>query len=338
MPDQHTAATEHELLAKIAEPLNQLPDDPLAIVSVEFPVALRGYDRFAVDAYVERTAQLVAELQATRSPDAAVRRALERVGEEISGILTRAHDTANEITTRSRAEAEDRLEAARYEATQIAAEAERRVRELDAETERIWAERHSIVTDARELARRLTELAESALERFPADTPPVEKPGVVAAGPVPAHLFDGAVDEIYPPAGSGEYEPTPAAERTPLEQTPLEPTADELAAHDLAADELAADELAWEELAGEEPAEDGLATESLAREDPAAGEEPMGDATVEKPLFDEPTVEHRVGDEPTVAMPPIEPALELPPIEPWEGGPPNPPWAVDRRPAGPDES
>jgi DivIVA domain-containing protein len=89
MPDQHAAATEHELITTIAEPLGQIPDDPLAEVAVDFPIALRGYDRVAVDAYVERTAQLVAELQSIRSPESAVRRALERVGEEISSASRR---------------------------------------------------------------------------------------------------------------------------------------------------------------------------------------------------------------------------------------------------------
>jgi hypothetical protein len=40
--------------------------------------------------------------------------------------------------------------------------------ELDAETDRIWAERHQIVEDARGLATQLIGLAEAAVERFPA--------------------------------------------------------------------------------------------------------------------------------------------------------------------------
>lgn len=211
MPDQHAAATEHDLITTIAEPLAKLPDDPLTAVSVDFPVALRGYDRIAVDAYVERTAQLVAELQAARSPEAAVRRALERVGEEIAGILQRAHDTADEITARSRSEAEERLETARREATELTAAAERQVRDLDAETERIWAERHSIVTDAQELARRLTELADEALERFPAAPPPHEPPA-------PAQPFDGALE---PPTSPVLAEDLPA-EADPALDTPTE--------------------------------------------------------------------------------------------------------------------
>ena len=152
MPDQSSAATEHAILQEITAPLETLPDDPVAPVHADFPVALRGYDRLAVDAYVQRTSQLVAELQATRSPEAAVRRALERVGEQISGILQRAHETAEQITAQSRSEAEDRLEQARAEAAEIAAAAAQRVRDLDADTDRIWIERHRIVDDARDLA------------------------------------------------------------------------------------------------------------------------------------------------------------------------------------------
>src|SRR5437588_6870879 len=137
MPDQSSAADEHALIQEITAPLESLPDDPLPIAAdVNFPVALRGYDRLAVDAYVRKTSQLVAELQATRSPEAAVRRALERVGDQISGILKRAHETAEEITAQSRREAEDRLEVARQEAAEIIATAENRVKELDGDTDR----------------------------------------------------------------------------------------------------------------------------------------------------------------------------------------------------------
>ncbi|MGP0047797.1 MAG: DivIVA domain-containing protein [Solirubrobacteraceae bacterium] len=169
MPDQNSAATEHAILQEITQPLDALPDDPLALVNADFPVALRGYDRDAVDDYVRHTRQLVAELQATRSPEAAVRRALERVGEQISGILQRAHETAEQITAQSRSEAEDRLEQARAEARQIADAAEARVRELDADTDRIWIERERIVADAEDLAARLLTVVRTAAERFPED-------------------------------------------------------------------------------------------------------------------------------------------------------------------------
>jgi hypothetical protein len=198
MPDQSSAASEHAILQEITVPLETLPDDPVAAVHADFPIALRGYDRLAVDEYVRQTSQLVAELQSTRSPDAAIRRALERLGEQISGILQRAHDTAEQITTQSRADAEDRLVSAREEALQMTAAAEQRVRDLDADTDRIWAERHRIVDDTKDLASQLLALAETAAERFPA----AEE---VDAG---APLYDADAGPLSrPPEDPGQGEP-----------------------------------------------------------------------------------------------------------------------------------
>jgi hypothetical protein len=216
MPDESTASTEHALLQEITAPLATLPDDPVPYVAdVDFPIALRGYDRLAVDAYVKRTSQLVAELQATRSPEAAVRRALERVGEEVSGILQRAHETGAQITARSRGDAEDRLEAARDEAAQITASAEGRLKELDAETDRIWAERHRIVEDAQELARQLLSLAESAAERFP----PAEDLEHPADEPVAADLLE---DPAAPEGEAGQHPFDGEFDREPDYEAPAE--------------------------------------------------------------------------------------------------------------------
>src|SRR5437588_1838357 len=204
MPDRSTAATEHSLIQEITAPLAKLPDDPVPdVADVDFPMALRGYDRLAVDAYVRKTSQLVAELQATRSPEAAVRRALERVGEEVSGILQRAHDTAEQITSRSRIEAEDRLESARREADTLVTDArlqaeaqvtgaQQRLTDLDVETDRIWGERHRIVEDARGLAAQLLALAEAAVERFPAaDTGEHHVAEATHAGEQPLQAAEG---------------------------------------------------------------------------------------------------------------------------------------------------
>ncbi|MDQ3870064.1 MAG: hypothetical protein M3301_00420, partial [Chloroflexota bacterium] len=103
-------------------------DDPLA---VDFPVVLRGYDREVVDAYVARVSALIDELQGSRSPQAAVRRALDRVGEETAGILRQAEETAEQMTARSRAKADDRLQRAEAEARELRAAAEKHVRALD---------------------------------------------------------------------------------------------------------------------------------------------------------------------------------------------------------------
>jgi cell division septum initiation protein DivIVA len=235
MPDQSSASTEHALIQEITGPLATLPADPLPVVAdVEFPTALRGYDRLAVDAYVRKASQLVAELQATRSPDAAIRRALERVGEEVSGILQRAHETAARVTSQSRSEAEDRLEVARQEAAQIVGSAEQRVRELDAETDRIWAERHRIVEDTRELAQELLGLTDTAANSFPAEAVPAEGVdaaegvGVIAADPTEeAEPEDIFAEDEEPFVGDDESFPEEEDERLSEEEpaSDVEPTA-----------------------------------------------------------------------------------------------------------------
>jgi cell division septum initiation protein DivIVA len=98
---------------------------PRAIRDPAFPASVRGYDRRAVDTYVERVNRLIAELQVSGSPKAAVRHALERVGEQTSGILQRARETAEEITTGAREEAEETTARARAEAAEIVADARR---------------------------------------------------------------------------------------------------------------------------------------------------------------------------------------------------------------------
>ncbi|HEY5429869.1 MAG TPA: DivIVA domain-containing protein [Solirubrobacteraceae bacterium] len=232
MPDQSSAASEHAILQEITQPLEALPDDPLAYVDADFPSALRGYERFAVDEYVQQTRRLVAELQATRSPEAAVRRALERVGEQISGILQRAHETAEQITAQSRGEAEDRLQEARREATAIAGAAEQRVRDLDADTDRIWLERQRIVADAEDLAGQLLGLAKTASERFPADGE-ADAAGMSLpyddAEPSEAEATSFAADgeDLDDEAPSAPPEPLHDPDRSEIERTvafqPLEP-------------------------------------------------------------------------------------------------------------------
>ena len=87
MPEESHAAEEHALMAEITEPLSNLPAEPPTITpEPDFPIVLRGYDRVAVDAYLRQMNELIAELQSRHSPDAAVRRALGRVGEEVRGI------------------------------------------------------------------------------------------------------------------------------------------------------------------------------------------------------------------------------------------------------------
>jgi cell division septum initiation protein DivIVA len=133
----------------------------------EFTLARRGYERTEVDAYIASLRRRIDELEVMNSENAAVHQALERVGDEVTGILQSAHATADAITGQSQREAEDRVREATDVATDVTRRAEQRVRELDLDTEAILGERERIVDDARELARRLLELAQGALDRFP---------------------------------------------------------------------------------------------------------------------------------------------------------------------------
>src|ERR671924_602085 len=60
------------------------------IRGLTFPVvAVRGYDRRAVDEFVEQMIELVTELEGRQSRETVVQRALDEVGEETAGILQR---------------------------------------------------------------------------------------------------------------------------------------------------------------------------------------------------------------------------------------------------------
>ncbi|HEY2603146.1 MAG TPA: DivIVA domain-containing protein [Thermoleophilaceae bacterium] len=144
------------------------------IRSISFPTSMRGYDRDAVDAYVERVNRLMAELEISRSPESAVRHAVAQVTEETRGILERAHETAEEITSRSRSQADDRVQEAEREAAEIREGAETRVHELDNDAEAIWAERLRLIADVREIADRLLAVADDAAARFPSAHPDAE--------------------------------------------------------------------------------------------------------------------------------------------------------------------
>ena len=186
-----TAAGAHSVTASELPPHPpDVRDEEVAeILATDFPIALRGYDRAAVDHYHQRVSRIIAELQAGRSPQSAVRYALEQVSEETRAILQQAHDTADGITTKSRREASERMETAERESKQLLADAEadaealrtaverevadlraaadRRVREAEDEVASIWQERERLIEDAREIASRLADVAEAAAQREP---------------------------------------------------------------------------------------------------------------------------------------------------------------------------
>src|SRR5438270_969551 len=119
---------------------------------VDFPVGLRGYERAAVDRYVERVTRLITELEMSSSPESAVRHALEEVSDETRDILQHAHQTAEEITARSRAKADDRLQQAEREAQEILDAAQQEAKETRESAQRNAHEaRESAEREAQEL-------------------------------------------------------------------------------------------------------------------------------------------------------------------------------------------
>ena len=113
-----------------------LPD----VTGVEFSSSRRGYDRDEVDQYVERVSRIVVELEAVRSPDAVIERALADVGEETSAILRRARKAAEEIIGAAEEHASSRAEQAEAQAQQVRDEADRYSERVKADSDRLAAE------------------------------------------------------------------------------------------------------------------------------------------------------------------------------------------------------
>jgi DivIVA domain-containing protein len=151
---------------------------PSEIGDISFPVSVRGYDRRAVDAYVHRVRDLFAELELTRSPEAAVKHALERVGEQTKGVLERAGETAEQITVAARQAAEESTARATGEADDIIAKAKAEEAEIlarsKAEAEATVAQARNDAAEhsqrSREEVAALREQAEAQLRELQADT------------------------------------------------------------------------------------------------------------------------------------------------------------------------
>jgi DivIVA domain-containing protein len=135
------------------------------IAERSFPVVMRGYDRAAVDAFVQEVVQLVQDLEARQSQESVVQRALAEVGEETTGILQRAHETADEIAARSRAQAEGRIQRAEREAELVRRQADAYAEKIVVDTRLLWDERQRLIDDIRQLADDVLNTAEDAAER-----------------------------------------------------------------------------------------------------------------------------------------------------------------------------
>lgn len=113
------------------------------VTRVEFSASRRGYDRAEVDRYVEKVSRIVVELEAMRSPDAVIERALADVGEETSAILRRARKAAEEIIADAEAQARDRGEQVEAQTRELREDADRYGARIKADAEEVLNEARS---------------------------------------------------------------------------------------------------------------------------------------------------------------------------------------------------
>ena len=135
------------------------------IANRDFPLVMRGYDRGAVDAFVQEVLEVVSELERRQTRETVVQSALDEIGEETAGILQRAHETADEIAARSRAQAEGRIQRAEREADMLRQQADAYSEQLIVDTRILWEERQRLLQDIRQLADEVLATAEDASER-----------------------------------------------------------------------------------------------------------------------------------------------------------------------------
>jgi DivIVA domain-containing protein len=135
---------------------------PQDILDVSFPVAVRGYDRRAVDSYTKRVNRAIAELKVSASPPAAVRHALDQAGQQVHGLLQSARETAEEITASARQEAEESIERAKAQAADL-------IVNSSAEADRVRAEADALLANARTEAGDTVAKANAAAEELAAE-------------------------------------------------------------------------------------------------------------------------------------------------------------------------
>ena len=178
---------------------NRSASDRLA--NREFPLAVRGYDRHAVDEFVQEVLEIVADLEGRQTRESVVQRALDEIGEETAGILQRAHETADEIAARSRAQAEGRMQRAEREADMLRQQADSYSEQVVVDTRILWEERQRLIHDIRQLADEVLATADDASERvtlpqmLAEESEPDTEEEPPTTGEVDLDLIPGGADE-----------------------------------------------------------------------------------------------------------------------------------------------
>ena len=131
-----------------------------------FPLVMRGYDRHASTSSWTSCSPLVQDLESRQTREGVVQKALDELGEETAGILQRAHETADDITSRSRAQADARLQRAEREAEILRRDADEYAEQVITDTRALWEERQRLIEDIRQLADDVLGTADDAIERL----------------------------------------------------------------------------------------------------------------------------------------------------------------------------
>jgi hypothetical protein len=133
---------------------------------VNFPMVVRGYHRPTVDLFIAELLELVEDLESHQTREGVVQKALGELGEETAGILQRAHETADDITARSRAQADARLARAERESEILRHDADEYAEQVVVDTRALWEERQRLIEDIRQLADEVLGTADDAIERL----------------------------------------------------------------------------------------------------------------------------------------------------------------------------
>ncbi len=180
--------------------------------AARFPMAMRGYDRAAVDTWCQEIGDLVERLEEQPPRDSAVKRALDEVGQETAAILQRAHEAAEEIISRSRSQAEGRLERAERATDDALREAEERAQQLEADIGAMSEQRTRLIEEMRQLADEVLSVADDALDRMQPPTTS-DSPAVVVEGDEPDLSAEMAYDDEPTVEVAAESEPDAAGDR-----------------------------------------------------------------------------------------------------------------------------
>ena len=189
-----------------------------------FPLVVRGYHRQTVDVFLSELLALVEDLESHQTREGVVQKALGELGEETAGILQRAHETADDITARSRAQADARIERAEREAEILRRDADEYAEQVIVDTRLLWEERQRLIEDIRQLADEVLGTADDAMDRLKlpeqigsAEAAPMELAGdPLDDGPEPATVPEPPLDEPEPTEpfrlGAVSDEPPPREE------------------------------------------------------------------------------------------------------------------------------